>query len=383
MSERQLLMIPGPSMVEPSVLRALSKPPLSPTSPEFIQIHKEAIENLKKVFMTANDVFILAGSSTLGMEAAAANVLEPGDKVLAICNGFFSDRFAAILDRHGAIVERLNLEWGKVADPKVIKEKLEHDNYKAVTLVHVETSTGAANPIREIGEVIKDFDTLFLLDTVSSLAGMEVRADDWHIDICVTGSQKALAVPVGLALLAVSPKALQAIEQRKTPVGFYYGDLKTWLPVMRDPSKFFATPAVNLIYALRESLRMILQEGLEHRFRRHQIIADAVRTSIKTLGLGIVSDEKHAANTVTAIYYPNKINDAMFRNIMETKFGVTVGGGLGPLEGRVFRIGHMGCVTPNDIIATIASVERTLAELNYPFEYGVGAWSAQTILREL
>jgi aspartate aminotransferase-like enzyme len=281
------------------------------------------------------------------------------------------------------VVERLNVNWGKVVDAKVIREKLEQDRYKAVILVHVETSTAAANPIKEVGEVVKDFDTLFLLDAVSSLAGMEVRMDDWHIDICVTGSQKALGLPVGLALLAASPKALRVVEQRKTPVSFYYGDLKNWLPAMRDPSKFFATPAVNMIYALHESLQMILQEGLENRFRRHQIIADAVRTSARTLGLGMVVDEAHAANTVTAILYPEGMDDVKFRGIMETKFGVTVGGGLGQLEGRIFRIGHMGYVTRNDIIATMAAVEGTLAELNYPFEYGVGAWSASTVLRKL
>lgn len=383
MSERKLLMIPGPTNVDPAVLRALSKPQVSPSSPTFVQIQKEVIENLKKVFMTASDVFTIAGSSTLGMEAAVTNVIEPGDKVLVICNGFFSDRFAAILDRHGVIVERLNVEWGKAVDPQVIKEKLEHDNYKAVTMVHVETSTGATNQIREIGEVVKAFDTLFLIDAVSSLGGMEVRVDDWHIDICVSGSQKALASLIGLALLAVSPKAMQVVEKRKTPVAFYYGDFKNWLPMMRDPSKLFATPAVNLIYALQESLRIVIQEGLENRFRRHQIIADYVRTFIKALGLRLVADETHAADTVTAIYCPSGITDAVFRNTMETKFGVIVGGGLGQLAGRAFRIGHMGCVTANDVTATMAAVEGTLAELNYPFEYGAGAKAAQDILRSL
>jgi len=378
MSERELLMIPGPTMVDPRVLRSLSKPTLSHVSPAFVDIFEETIENLKKIFMTKGDVFIICGSGTLATEMAVANIVEPGDKVLVVCNGFFGERFAEICARHRATVTRLDVEWGKVPEPQRIGEELTKDYYKALFVVHVDTSTGATNKIREIGNITSDFDTLFVVDTVCSLGGMEVRVDDWNIDICATGSQKAIAVPPGLALLAVSEKALKICEERKEPVDFYYGDFKNWIPVMKDPRQYFATPAVNMVYALNESLKMILAEGLENRFRRHEAIAKSFRAAIKSIGLDLVPDETVAANTLTVARYPDGVNDADFRNIMAKEFNVIVAGGLGPLKGKCFRVGHMGNVSAADITAT----EMTLQKLGYDVKPGTGLEEAERVLRE-
>lgn len=377
MSERELLMIPGPTNVDPAVLRVLSKPTLSHTDPEFVKIFKEALNDLKKVFVTSNEVFVIAGSGTLALEMAIANLIEPGDKVLNTVSGYFGEYFVKISKVHGALPRVLETPWGKSIKPEDVKNALRKDDYKAVTITHVETSTGVANPIKEIGEIVKEYSNAFyVVDTVCSLGGMEVRVDDWNIDICASGSQKCIGVPPGLALLSVRGKALEFIEGRKNPVNFWYGDLRNWLPVMKDPSQYFATPPVNMVYALSKALRMLLNEGLENRFRRHHILADGFRASMDALNLKMVADRESTADTVTAVYYPERIDDAVFRNEMKNR-GIMVASTLGPLKGKGFRVGHMGNISQNDIMSTIGAIEATLRHLEYKFNYGAGLKAAQ------
>jgi len=377
MSERELLMIPGPTNVDPAVLRALSKPTLSHTDPEFIKIFKEALNDLKKVFMASNEVFVIAGSGTLALEMAIANLIEPGDKVLNTVSGYFGECFVKISKVHGALPRVLETPWGKSIKPEDVKNALRKDDYKAVTVTHVETSTGVANPIKEIGEIVKEYSNAFyVVDTVCSLGGMEVRVDDWNIDICASGSQKCIGVPPGLALLSVSRKALEFIEGRKNPVNFWYGDLRNWLPVMKDPSQYFATPPVNMVYALSKALKMLLNEGLENRFRRHHILADGFRASMDALNLKMVADRESTADTVTAVYYPERIDDAVFRSEMKNR-GIMVASTLGPLKGKGFRVGHMGNVSQNDMMSTIGAIEATLRHLGYKFNYGAGLKAVQ------
>jgi len=378
--ERNLVMIPGPTNVDPSVLRALAKPTTSHVSPSFVATFKRALEDLKKVMMTSGDVFIVSGSGTLAMEMAVANVVEPSDKVLVVSNGYFGDRFVDVVSRFSDRVEKLSFEWGKAADPNKIKEKLGQEDYKAVVVVHVDTSTGVANDAREISRVVKDGGPLFILDTVCSLGGMEIRVDEWGIDVCLSGSQKALAVPPGLAVLSASKEALDARSKRKTKVQSYYVDFENWLPVMRDPSRYFATPPVNMVYALAESLEMILSEGLEKRYARHQAIANAMRSALNKIGLKIVAEEKGRADTMTAAYYPSGIDDEAFRGNM-ARHGVIVAGGLGQLRGKIFRVGHMGNVSPNDIIATIGAIEASLSRLGHSFPLGGGVGAATESLK--
>ena len=377
MSERKLLMIPGPTNVDPTVLRALSKPTLAHTDSQFVETFKEALENLKKVFMTKHEVFAIAGSGTLALESGIANIIEPGDKILNIVTGYFGDYFVEISKAHGATCKTLEAPWGKCEEPHQVKEALKKDDYKAVTVTHVDTSTGVVNPIKEIGQIVKEnSDALYVVDTVCSLGGIEVRVDDWNIDACVSGSQKCIGLPPGLALLSANDRVLSLLENRKTPVGLWYGDLKNWLPVVRDPSKYFATPPVNMIYALSESLKAILTEGLEPRFRRHHIIAEAFRAAMETLKIELVADRKCAADTLTAAYYPENIEDMAFRSEMR-KRGVVVASTIGPIKGQGFRVGHMGNVNQNDIFSTIGAVEATLTHLGYKLALGTGVAAAQ------
>jgi aspartate aminotransferase-like enzyme len=377
MSERKLIMIPGPTNVDPLVLRALSRPTLAHTDPQFVEIFRETLENLKKIFMTKHEVFAIAGSGTLALEMGLANVIEPGDKVLNIVTGYFGDYFVKMSKAHGGLSTVMDIPWGKCAKPDQVKEALKKEDYKAVTITHVDTSTGAVNPVREIGQVVhENSDAFYIVDTVCSLGGLEVRGDDWHIDACVSGSQKCIGVPPGLALVSANDRVLNLVENRKTPVSFWYGDLRNWLPVMRDPSKYFATPAVNMIYSLSESLKAILAEGLEPRFRRHHIIAEAFRSALEALKIRLVSDAECAADTLTAAYYPDNIEDAAFRSGMR-QCGVVVAPTIGEIKGKGFRVGHMGNVSQNDIISTIGSIEATLRRLNYRFSFGAGLTVAQ------
>ncbi|MEM3730493.1 MAG: alanine--glyoxylate aminotransferase family protein [Candidatus Bathyarchaeia archaeon] len=377
MNERKLVMIPGPTNVDPTVLRALSKPTMSHTDQDFVKIFKEALNDLKKVFMTQGEVFVIAGSGTLALEMAIANLIEPGDKILNVVAGYFGEYFFKISRAHGASPKILEVPWGKPIRPENVKAALKEDDYKAVTVTHVETSTGVANPIREIGEVVKEYsDAFYVVDTVCSLGGMDIKVDEWGIDVCVSGSQKCIGVPPGLALLSVSNDVIKFLENRKSPVDFWYGDFKNWLPVMRDPSQYFATPPVNMIYALHKALKNILKEGLENRFRRHHIIAEAFRASMEALNLKLVAEKGYAADTVTAVYYPNGIDDVAFRNEMRSR-GVVVASMLGPLKGKGFRVGHMGNINQNDIISTIGAIEATLRHLGYKFDYGAGLKAAE------
>ncbi|MEM3874439.1 MAG: alanine--glyoxylate aminotransferase family protein [Candidatus Bathyarchaeia archaeon] len=377
MFERELLMIPGPTNVVPSVLRAMCKPPLSHTSQEFASIFKEALNGLKRVFMTESEVFVVAGSGTLALEMAVANILEPGDKVLNAVSGFFGQYFVEMCKVYGAVPRILEVPYGMAVKPEQVREALKEGGFKAVTVTHVETSTGVANPIKEIGEVVRKYsDAFYIVDTVCSLGGMEVRVDDWGIDVCVSGSQKCVGVPPGLAFVAVSQKALEYLERRKTPVGSWYGSFKNWLPVMRDPTRYFATPPVNIIYALHEALRLVLDEGLENRFRRHHVLAEAFRAAMNALNLKIVAERGYEADTVTAVYYPEGIDDNLFRGEMK-KCGIVVAATLGPLKGKGFRVGHMGNVNQNDIAATISAIEATLKRFGYNVSLGSGVKAAE------
>jgi len=365
MIERELLMIPGPTNVDPSVLRALGKPTLSHTSSEFVNIFAETLSDLRKVFITDNEVFVTAGSGTLALEIAIANIVECEDRVLNAVSGFFGDYFVRISKAHGAASTVLEVPWGKPITPEIVRKALGESDYKAVTVTHVDTSTGIANPIKEIGEIVKEYsDAIYVVDAVCSLGGLEVRVDDWNIDLCVSGSQKCLGVPPGLALLTASKKVLEGLETRKKTMNFWFGDLRNWMPVMRDPSRYFATPPVNMIYALSKALKLVLREGLGERFRRHHILAEMFRDELDVLNIKTVADREYAADTLTAAYYPEKIQDSAFRNGMKQR-GIVVAPTIGTLKGKGFRVGHMGNVNQNDIISTIGALEATLQDLGY------------------
>ena len=379
MNERNLLMIPGPTNVDPSVLRSLSRPTLSHVSGEFATLLKETVKDLQKIFQTAGIVLPVAGTGTLASEIALANILEPEDRVLAISGGYFGDRLAEVATILGASVGKMQVSWGALPDVREVDRKLSADHYKAVLAVHVDTSTGAANPAQEIAATAKSHGVLFVLDAVCSLGGIELAMDAWGIDVCFAGSQKALAVPPGLAVVGFGASAVKTRENRNGPMATYYGDIKRWIPVLEDPTAYFATHPVNMIYALNRGCQMILEEGLGERFKRHARIANAFRSAMQSIGLTLLCRESDSANTMTVIYYPNGVDDLRFRKCLVDS-GIVVAGGLGPLKGKTFRVGHMGNVDKNDLLATISAIEKALSEQNHSFTHGAGVAAANRLL---
>jgi aspartate aminotransferase-like enzyme len=382
---KELLMIPGPTQVSPSVLRILARQIVSHTSDGFVEALGDAVKMTADLFQTKGQPLILAGSGTLGMETAISNVIERGEKILCVNNGYFGPRFGELAAVHGIGADSIEFEWGRHAEPSLIREKLNKGNYKAVTMVHVDTATGIANPIREVGDIAKDFDTLYIVDTVCSMGGMEVQVDNWHIDVCLTGSQKAIAAPPGLTLLSFSEKAQQAMEKRKTPVEAYYADFSHWKPVMQDPKSksYFATPSVPLILALREALRLLFKEGLQKRWRRHQVVADAMRTGIGTMGLKIFTEEKFRANTLSVFEVPEVVSDVDLRRVMKDTYNVMCAGGLGKLKGKTNRIGHMGIVTPGNVVLTLNSLGVSLNKLGRKTDTRTAVAAAKGKLKHL
>jgi len=382
-NERELLMIPGPTMVSPRVLRVLSKPVLSHVSGEFVDGFVEALELQKKLFVTEGTPFMLSGSGTLGMEAAIANLIEKGDKVLCVENGFFGEKWEEIVEPHGGIVDRLRFEWGDALDLKVLEEKLSSNDYKAFTVEHVDTSTGIANPIDKVGELAKGTDALYILDSVCGIGGMPVKMDEWNIDFCLTGSQKAIGAPPGVSMFCLNEKAWDVVEKRNTPIDNYYANLKRWKPIMDNPRGYFATPAVGMVLGMLEALRIIDEEGLEARWRRHEVYSEAYRAGLKALGVDWFPAKGSEAHTLTVPVIPEDINDSDMRGLMRIKYGVIIAGGLGKLGGKTVRVGHMGNCTNNDLVATMSAMETSLMELGYEMDAGAGVGAVEKVLTTL
>jgi aspartate aminotransferase-like enzyme len=379
-NERELLMIPGPTMVSPRVLRVLAKPVLSHVSKEFVDGFAEALDLQKKLFVTEGTPYMLSGSGTLGMEAAIANLIEKGEKVLCVENGFFGEKWEEIVEAHGGVADRLRFDWGDALDLKMIEEKLSSNDYKAFTVEHVDTSTGIANPIDKVGAIAKGSDALYIVDSVCGIGGMPLKMDEWNIDYCLTGSQKAVGAPPGISLFCLNEKAWDAVEKRKTPIDDYYANLKRWKPIMDNPRGYFATPAVGMVLGMLEALRIIHEEGLEARWRRHKVLSEAFRAGLKALKIGSFPAEGHEAHTLSVPEIPEDISDSDLRGLMRIKYGVIIAGGLGKLGGKTVRVGHMGNATNNDVIATMSALEMALMELGYDMEAGEGIGAAEKIL---
>jgi alanine-glyoxylate transaminase/serine-glyoxylate transaminase/serine-pyruvate transaminase len=361
---KPLLMIPGPVEIDPNVLEALSRPPLGHTSPGFIEIFGACLADLRTVFAAQDGMpVVVAGSGTLAMEMAVANVIERGDRAVVIETGTFSQRMADILARCGAEVENVAAEVGCVPELTLVEAALKK-GAKVLTITHVDTSTGVLAPVKEYAALARRNGALVVVDGVCAVAGQEFRQTDWDVDICLTGSQKALAVPPGLAVVMLRPRALEAFNGRKTPVSSYYADWTLWLPVMqayldRKPS-YFATPPVNLVAALGESLRQITAEGMEARWRRHQKLSDAFKAGITALGLKqIPAKKENQAVTLTTIFYPEGVDASLVKRISE--LGVDVAGGLYPtIKTRYFRVGHMGSNGIGEVLQTLSAIEKAL-----------------------
>jgi alanine-glyoxylate transaminase/serine-glyoxylate transaminase/serine-pyruvate transaminase len=384
MKNRTLLMIPGPVEFEPAVLAAMGAPTTGHLAANFIEAFGQALEKMRKVFLFPDgQPFVLAGTGTLAMDAAGANLTEPGDSVLVVNTGYFSDRFGVLLERYGAQVTHLRAAPGGQPSLDEVERALQAQNYKFITITHVDTSTGVLADVENLAQLAHRYGAMVVVDGVCSVAGEEIQAGGWGLDVVLTASQKAIGVPPGLALLMASPRAMQAFSNRKTPVLNYYADWSNWLPVMQAyearKTAYFGTPAVNLVFALNASLDIILAEGMPARFKRHQALSRACKAAIGALGLGQVPlSPEMAANTMSAPRFPSGIQGPDFLARV-AKAGVTLAGGLHPaIRSEYFRIGHMGSANPGDILATMGAVETALADCGYSFVHGAGVAAAQS-----
>ena len=386
MKDRSLLMIPGPIEFEPAVLSALGAPTTSHVAADFIEVFGRALERMREVWLApSGQPILLAGSGTLAMDTAGANLVEPGDRTLVLSTGVFGDRFVDLLSRYGANVDVVRAAPGESIDFAAVEARLSAGAYKLMTATHVDTSTAVRVDARRFGALGKRFGVLTVLDGVCSVAGEEIRQDEWGIDVVLTASQKAIGVPPGLALLVAGPRALAAFEARRSPVANYYADWAKWLPVMRayearTPS-YFGTPAVNLVCALDVSLGQILAEGMDVRFARHRRYGAAMRAAIRALGLGqIPTADEHAANTLSAPRYPAGLDAGRFLAAVRHA-GVILVGGLHPdLKTEYFRIGHMGATRSGDLLATVGAIETGLASCGADLRPGAGVAAAQAAL---
>lgn len=367
MKNKELLLVPGPTPVVDEIYEALASETRGHTDPRFVSTFKSAIKQTKRLLQTDGEVFIVAGSGTLAMEMAIVNTVGRGEKILVISHGYFGDRFTPLASAFGIEVDVLQAEWGKQVDPLLVQEKLAIDNYKAVTITHADTSTGVISDLEKLVPIIKQAGALIILDGVVATAALDEDMSktyghpDYKIDVVLTGSQKAIGVPPGLAIVAFNQSALEAREALGT-ITAYYCDIKNWIPIMQDPSKYFATPPVNLIYAYNTALNIILEEGIEQRERRHIAFGRGIRAALRTFGMESLAAEEVAAPTLSCMLYPEGVDDMSFRTLLSHK-GVIVAGALAHLAGNAFRIGHMGNTTREMLESAIRHIGDVLYEL--------------------
>jgi aspartate aminotransferase-like enzyme len=352
------LRIPGPTPCPPQALEAMGRQMINHRGPEFSKILNSVTAKLKQAFQTKGDVLLMTSSGTGGLEAAVVNTLSPGDKVLCLSNGFFGDRFSEIAETYGAQVSCLKFEWGKPADVDAVEAALRADRHiKAVLVTHNETSTGVTNDLKEISAIVKKFDKLILVDAISSLGCINLPTDEWHCDIVVTASQKGWMVPPGLAMVSVSEKAWQAHAQAKMPR--YYWDFTKARDFLQKGQTPW-TPAVSVFFALDATLDLMLSEGLNNVFARHAQVAQLARNGVKSLGLSLFADEKHASNTVTAVNASDKIDVSKLIRTLKEEYQVVIAGGQERLSGKIFRIGHLGLVYQDDIKTVLEALGKAL-----------------------
>ena len=352
-------LLPGPVKMHPRVLEAMAAPAMNHRGPEFKEILSEIRGLTQYLFATSGEVAVLSGSGTAGLEAAVSGLLRKQDRVLNLVNGKFSERFHELCQVF-TTPTALSFEWGTAVDPGKVAAALDSGDFHAVTLCWNETSTGLTNPIAEIAKVVKEHDAFLIVDGITAVGGLENRVEAWGIDALVTGSQKCLAAPPGLSALALSKAAYESLHADTS----FYTNLKAHADALAKQDTPF-TPAVPLFLAFREALRMLKEEGLENRIARTRRLAEAARAGVDALGLHLYPNRRFASNTVTAIRYPVGVDDAAFRKELREKHGTVVAGGQGPLKGHIFRIGHMGICSFEDLKAGFQAFETSLRNMGH------------------
>jgi aspartate aminotransferase-like enzyme len=374
------LFTPGPTSVPEATLLELAKPVHHHRTGEFRAMFNELQSILQYVFQTSKTVYTITGSGTAAFEAGFVNVVQPGQKVLNVTNGKFAERWSSYATTFGCEKKDLKLEYGEHATAEMIATELKATKYDVVCIVHSETSTGTVCDLASIAKAVRaSGDTLLIVDGITSIGALPFRMDEWGVDVAITGSQKALMLPPGLGFVSFSDRGWAAVERFKNPRDFYF-DIKKYKKSIEDGDTPF-TPANTLIEAQRVSLKMIKDETLETVWKRTHLTAEAFRQGVKALGFELFS--KTPADSVTAVKYPAGISDKDFRGGLKSKHNIHIAGGQGTMEGKIFRVNHMGYSDAYDALAVVAAIEHVLKGLGKPVTFGAGVSAAQKVLAEL
>lgn len=374
----RILLGPGPSEVPPRVLQAMSTPCVGHLDRSFLKIMDETQALLRFIFQTGNDLTIpVSGTGSSGMEACLVNLVEPGDEVAVCVNGVFGTRMCDIVRRLGGTLIRIDADWGRSIEPETVRSALSGKKPKLLAAVHAETSTGVCQPLQPLSEIAREKGALFMVDAVTSLGGMEVAVDRTSIDAIYSGTQKCLSCPPGLAPVSFGPRALRALENRKTPVPSWYFDLGLVRSYWGGERKYHHTAPINMIYALRESLRIVAEEGLEARFARHRLNHRALVAGIEAMGLSMLVLERERLPMLNAVRIPPGADDKRVRAALLEDFGIEIGGGLGDLAGKIWRVGLMGHSSNRKNVVLFLSALQTSLQA-HGVKVGSGALQAAT-----
>ena len=379
-----LSMLPGPTNVPNRVMRAMLAPIINHRSDDFVELYTDVVEKTQKVFETQNDIVALSASGTGAVEASVINLVKKGDKIIIPVNGEFSNRLSQLIEGQGANVVRLETPPGQNATFDQIKEAFDNNkDVKAFYVVHNETSTGTmVNYLDKVSDLTSRNDTFYVVDSVSLLGAVELPVDKWNIDVCLTGAQKAFAAPPGISPISVSAKAKKYMIEN--PPSTMYFNLARYFQYYEESKHTPFTPALPLLYAYREALTIMLEEGLQNVYRRHKICSDALYSGLSAIGLTpYVAKEEDRSISIVALNYLDGLEDKTFRNILANKFRVLVAGGFGDLKGKVFRVGCMGEVSPYHVMRTISAISSTLAMMGYDTDSKAGLKTAEEKLKAL
>ena len=381
----RILMGPGPSNVHPRVLQAMTAPILGHLDSQFFEVMEDVCDMLRQVYHTDNYMTLpLSSTGTGAMEASCVNLLEPGDTAIVCRNGYFGDRLADIAKRCGAEVFVVDSSWGNPVDIEALGEELsKHPKVKMVGMVHAETSTGSLSPLTRAIELAHEHDALIVVDAVTSLGSHDVRMDEWDIDVCYSASQKCLGAPPGLAPISLGSRAMAVINERKTPVQSFYFNLKDLQAYWSETHAYHHTSPISMTYGLRESLRMMMEEGIDERLKRHARTSAALRAGVEALGLEVLADPQYRLNPLTAALIPEGVDEAVVRRQLIKDYNIEIGGGLGDLQGKVWRIGLMGeSARESNVFAFLSALERILPDQGYEVAYGSSLSAAQQALAD-
>ncbi len=382
----RILMGPGPSDVHPRVLKAMSSLTVGHLDPYFLEVMDDVKGLLRWVFQTENELTIpISATGSAGMETCFANIFERGEKVLIGVNGVFGIRMAEVAVKYGLIPVKLEKPWGEVFDPAEIKAKLDKDKEIAgVALVHAETSTGACQPLEEVGKMCKEKGILFLVDAVTSLGGIPIKVDEWNIDACYSGTQKCLSCPPGLSPVTFSPKAVDKIMNRKTEIESWYLDLSKINKYWTDGDRaYHHTAPINMVYGIREALLLLYEEGLDSLFARHSMNSKALLAGLSELGIEPQVEEQFRLPELNAVKIPEGVDEKAVRGTLLNTYGIEIGAGLGPLAGKIWRIGLMGHASnQKNVVYFLSSLELILKDLGFISSVGKAVPAAQAVYAE-